>query len=133
MTYALDTNAIIDVLNKEAGIVKRFNDAVKDNAPMVIPSAVDYEISRGFYHTPNPRKEAVYNNMRQNCPIIDVSADTWDRAAKIWAKLRKSGFTVGDADILIAAVCLVNGYTLVTANTKDFENISGLQMVNWVE
>ena len=133
MTYALDTNAIIDVLNKEACIVKRFSDVAKDNTPMVIPAAVDYEISRGFYHTPNLRKEAVYNNMRLNCPVVEVNADIWDCAAKIWAELRKSGFSVGDFDILIAAFCLVNGYTLVTANTKDFENISGLQFVNWAE
>ena len=132
MTYALDTNTIIDVLNREAGAVRRFNSAVKDNTPMVIPSAVDYEISRGFYHTSIPRKEAVYNNMRLNCPVIDVNADVWDCAAQIWAKLRKKGLTIGDADILIAAICIMNGCTLVTHNTKDFVNIDGLQFVNWV-
>ena len=131
MTYALDTSAIIDVLNKEAVIVKRFNDAIKNNTLMVIPSAVDYEVSRGFYHTTIPRKEAVYRNMRQNCPVIEVNTDIWDCAAQIWAKLRKQGLAVGDADILIAAFCLIDGYTLVTANTKDFENIDGLQFVNW--
>ena len=132
MTYALDTNTIIDVLNKEATLVKRFNDAVINNTSMVIPAAVDYEISRGFYHTPSPRKEAVYNNMCLNCPLIEVNVDIWDCAAKVWATLRKSGFTVGDFDIVIAAFCLVNGYTLVTHNTKDFVNIDGLQMVDWV-
>ena len=131
MTYALDTNAIIDVLNKESSIVKRFNDAVKDNTPMVIPSAVDYEVLRGFYHTPIPRKETVYNSIRLNCPVIEVNADIRDRAAKIWAKLRKNGFTVGDADILIAAFCIVNGYTLVTNNIKHFEHIEGLVIEDW--
>ena len=29
---------------------------------------------------------------------------------------------VGDDDIFIAAFCLYNGYTLVTRNSKDFEN-----------
>ena len=131
MIYALDTSSIIEVLNKEATHVKRFNDAVLNNTPMVIPSVVDYEISRGFYHTPNPRKEAVYNNMRLNCPVVDVNVDIWDCAAKTWAKLRKSGITVGDFDILIASYCLVNGYTLVTCNTKDFVNIDGLQVIDW--
>jgi tRNA(fMet)-specific endonuclease VapC len=131
MTYTLDTNAIIDVLNKETSAVKQFNDAVRTNAPVVIPSVVDYEILRGFYHAPNPRKEAVYKNMRLNCPVIEVNADIWDKSAQIWAKLRKNGFTVGDADILIAAICLTNGYTLVTHNSKDFVNIGGLRLVDW--
>jgi tRNA(fMet)-specific endonuclease VapC len=38
---------------------------------------------------------------------------------------------IGDADILIAAYCLVNDYTLVTNNTNDFNRIDGLKLVNW--
>lgn len=36
-----------------------------------------------------------------------------------------------DSDILIAAYCIVNDYTLVTDNTSDFERIEGLKFVNW--
>ena len=133
MTCALDTNTIIDYLNGDTSVMEHFLSTAKSNTPMLIPSTVDYEISRGFYHTPNPRKEAVYNNMRLNCPVIEVNAEIWDCAAKVWAKLRKNGFTVGDADILIASVCLANEYTLVTHNTKDFVNIDGLQLVDWAE
>ena len=131
MTYALDTNVIIDLLNKEAAIVKQFNIAVTENIPLVIPSAVDYEIIRGFYYAQNPRKEAVYNTMRLNCPVIEVDANIWDCAAQIWSKLRKQGLTIGDFDILIAAFCIVNNYFLITNNTKHFKNIVGLQLKNW--
>ena len=40
---------------------------------------------------------------------------------------------VGDADILIAAFCLENDYTLVTNNTKDFVNIKGLLINDWTK
>ena len=132
MTYALDTNTVIDYLNGNTSVMGHFLKTAKSRVPIVIPSAVDFEVSRGFYHTPIPRKEAIYDNMRINCPVIEVNADIWDCAAKIWAKLRKSGFTVGDFDILIAAFCLVNGYILVTHNIKDFVNIDGLQMADWL-
>ena len=33
----------------------------------------------------------------------------------------------------IAAFCIVNNYTLVTANTRHFDMIEGVQLVNWVE
>jgi len=46
--------------------------------------------------------------------------------------LRKTGKTICDADILIAAHCIVNGYTLITHNTKHFENIEGLLLENWI-
>ena len=133
MTYALDTNIIIDFLNKEEFVVDQFDSAAKSGISMVIPSIIDYEILRGFYHTPKPRKEPVYNNMRLSCPVINVNAIIWDCAAQNWAKLRKAGRTIGDADILIAAICIVNGYTLVTHNVKHFEGIDELQFIDWVK
>jgi len=36
-----------------------------------------------------------------------------------------------NADILIAAYCLANNFTLVTRNTRDFERVEGLNFVNW--
>jgi len=37
------------------------------------------------------------------------------------------------ADILIAAFCIINGYTLVTNNEKHFRDIEELDYTNWVE
>jgi predicted nucleic acid-binding protein len=54
-----------------------------------------------------------------------------EHAATVYAALRRSGRTVEDADILISAFCIVNGYTLVTNNTKHFADIDGLQLANW--
>jgi len=60
-------------------------------------------------------------------------------AHKIVLRLNQSHHVVGaakrlaDNDIYIAAFCLLNGYTLVTRNTKDFENIAELQQVNWID
>ena len=57
----------------------------------------------------------------------------WVKSAHIFVEMRKKSFTVGDDDIFIAAFCLLNGYTLVTRNVKDFENISGMKYVNWID
>ena len=132
MIYALDTNIIIDLLNgKSAAMTKQFNDTVKNKTPIIIPPLVNYEVLRGFYRTPSLGKETAYRNMCSNCPVGEMNSVIWNRAALIYAALHKSGHTVGDADILIAAFCIINDYTLVTWNTKDFKNISGLQLINW--
>ena len=39
---------------------------------------------------------------------------------------------IGDMDMLIAANVLSRGCTLVTNNEKDFKNISGLKIENWM-
>ncbi|MCL1849031.1 MAG: hypothetical protein FWF83_05105 [Clostridiales bacterium] len=61
-----------------------------------------------------------------------MTAEVWETAASIYADLRRNHFAVGDADILIAAFCIENAYTLVTGNTRDFKNINGLQTEDWV-
>ncbi len=60
-----------------------------------------------------------------------VNARMWDEAAKIYATLRQNGSLIDDADILIAAYSIVSGFILVTANTRHFGRIEGLQWVNW--
>ena len=53
-------------------------------------------------------------------------------AADIYSILKKDGNIIGDADILIASIVLNNNGTLVSNNTKHFENIHNLNLVNWV-
>jgi predicted nucleic acid-binding protein len=55
-----------------------------------------------------------------------VDRGTAERAGEIVRDLRAQGFTVGLADALIAATCILRGLTLVTYNLADFEKIAGL-------
>ena len=48
------------------------------------------------------------------------------------ATLEKSGMTIDDADLYIAACARIHGLTLVTNNTKHFKRIKGLKLENWV-
>jgi tRNA(fMet)-specific endonuclease VapC len=51
---------------------------------------------------------------------------------KIKSKLRKSGISLDDFDILIAAIVLSNEGILVTNNLFHFQRIEGLHLENWV-
>jgi len=53
--------------------------------------------------------------------------------AKVYAELYNKRLTVGENDIQIAAFCMHNNYTLVTNNTDDFKNITGLKFVDWTK
>lgn len=61
-------------------------------------------------------------------PIDDAAADEFDRLRSN-KKLKK----IGRADLLIAAITLANRATLVTRNLKDFQQVPGLQIENWVD
>jgi len=133
MTYALDTNTIIHLLNHDKSIIVKRDEAVLAGVRFIIPPVVDYEIQRGLLYSPSPKKEKMYLAFRNYYGVGEMTAEMWVRAAHTYVELRRSGFTVSDDDIFIAAFCLVGGYTLVTRNTKDFENITELQFVDWAD
>ena len=65
--------------------------------------------------------------------VDDLDIEDMDAATDIYADGKNAGRLIEDSDILIAASCLARGYTLVTANTRHFERVDGLQLVNWAE
>ncbi len=49
------------------------------------------------------------------------------------ARLRSMGRRVEDLDIFIGSTAIVKGLTLVTRNTKDFVNLAGIHLENWID
>ena len=132
MDYAFDTNTVIHLMSGTQTVRDNREKAQKGGARFHLPPFVNYEIRRGLMIKPVPKHEKAYAVVLNNCVLGEMTVDVWERAADIYAGLYSKRLTVKDADILIAAFCMVNGYTLVTANTKDFVNINGLKLVNWV-
>ena len=46
--------------------------------------------------------------------------------------LRTGGQLIEDADLLLAAIALVNDLTLVTHNTSHFSRVADLQLEDWL-
>lgn len=49
------------------------------------------------------------------------------------AALRRTGRPIDDFDILIGSTALAHGLTLVTRNTRHFNNFSNLVLENWID
>lgn len=133
MTYALDTNTVSYFIQGNKLIKSRIRMALEGRHDIVIPPVTYYEIRRGFKHKSAPAKERVFANICCAYSVGEMSVTAWECAAEIYADSRRAGRPIDDADILIAAFCVVNKYILVTNNTKHFKRIEGLQLVNWAE
>jgi tRNA(fMet)-specific endonuclease VapC len=55
-----------------------------------------------------------------------------DKAAEIYSNLKPKGQLIENADILIAAIALVNGLVLVTHNVSHFKRIEDLEIEDWL-
>ena len=131
ITYALDTNIISYLLKGDKAIVNQYRQAGKKGSDFVLPPIVYYEVKRWFLETGATDKKIAFDKLCEVIPLGELTQEILDTSAAIYVKMRKAGKPMGDADIIIAAFCLVNNYTLVTNNTRHFEGIDGLKLVNW--
>ena len=65
-------------------------------------------------------------------PVEPFDLDASVEFGKIQSELRSIGKPTGEIDVFIAAVARSRNDILVTNNIKDFENISNLQLDNWL-
>ena len=138
MTYTLDSNSISYIFRGEGRVNEHFQQEIIKNGNLyTIPLMVFYEIKRWLLYKPNrslrildQEFDTLFQSVRH---MSDMPLEVYEKAADIYIALKQKGQLIGDADILIAAYCLVNGYTLVTRNTADFNRIDGLNHVNWFD
>jgi tRNA(fMet)-specific endonuclease VapC len=139
MIYALDTNIISFLLRRENNhdVAKRFETEIKQTGNFyVIPPLSHYEIYWYLLRKKATAQLRIFNELYNNSLVkIGMGEAEFIKAAVIRADLEEKGISIGnkDADIFIAAYCIVNGYTLVTDNTSDFKRIDGLKIANWKE
>jgi tRNA(fMet)-specific endonuclease VapC len=55
-----------------------------------------------------------------------------DAAADRFVALRKEGIRIGTTDLKIAAIALTNDAVVLSANLRDFEQVPGLRVENWL-
>lgn len=124
MILAFDTNILIeiDLLNRH--IMDKLEELKKTFNP-VLPSPVVSEYYYGFLGTPG--KERALKSI-EDYTILNTSKDSAMIFADIKHKLRKTGITISDMDLLIASICIDNDTTLVTMDNQ-FKKIDELKKI----
>jgi len=133
MMYALDTNIISYVLNGNTLLAIKLESVTQSGDKVVVPLMVYYEARRGLLANNAAAKMRVFDKLCAKLGVRDLTVADMNTAAIIYADRKRIGKPIGDSDLLIAAQCVTHGYTLVTHNTRHFESIDGLQVVDWAE
>ena len=68
----------------------------------------------------------------EDLPVIEPDRASARRFGAGKATLAAAGRLVADADLLIAAIALGRGGTLVTGNRKPYERLPGLGLEDWL-
>jgi len=63
--------------------------------------------------------------------VLDFSAKDAQAAGEIRAELERQGQRIGEYDTLIAGQAYCRNLVLVTANTREFGRVKGLNVEDW--
>ncbi len=128
----LDTDILSNLMKKHPQTVISAEKYLKKHKQFCFSVITKYEILRGLKAKRAEKQIERFQNFCRTCAILPIESVIVDRAAGIYADLRSDGITIGDADILIAATALENGFELATNNASHFRHIKTLEVTNWM-
>lgn len=132
MIYNLDSCIVIEFLRSNENVKNKLCEAILAGDKIVICSVVYYEVMRGFDQTKPPtRRRIKFDQLYSETEHITLDDETAGIASKIYRYLCKRGQKIEDDDIFIAAITLANDATLITDNTKHFDRVPDLKVINW--
>src|ERR1700736_5544842 len=120
MTYLLDTNACIALINgKPPGVRSRFRSVVDKGRQVNVSSIVMFELWYGVAKSKQKEGNTNRLDVLLSGPIQILPFDEEDAqaAGRVQAEIEATGRPVGAYDVLIAGQALRHKLTLVTANT----------------
>ena len=129
----LDTNIITAFLKNDLRVVERVSNYLELFDKLTINIISYYEILRGLKDLGNQEKLRSFENFIQENELVLIRKDTAEKAAEIYAYLKKDGNLIEDADILMAAIAIVDDLILITNNTSHFDRVKGLVIDNWLK
>ena len=136
MSYLLDTNACIALINGAPPRVRaRLEEATSNSDSIFVSSIALFELWYGVFKS----SRTEFNSKRLQTflagPIILLPFEDDDAksAGSIRAVLETLGKPIGAYDILIAGQALRHKLTLVTANISEFSRVKHLVWEDWAK
>lgn len=133
--YLLDTNILSELSKEEpdSNVIANLN-LHGDNCATA--ALVIHEINYGIQRLPEGKLKANLQIFLQQLEVYEFQVLPYDKAAAHYhaserARLVAKGLTPSFVDGQIASISATNNLTLVTRNTKDFENFSEILLENW--
>jgi tRNA(fMet)-specific endonuclease VapC len=112
-----------------------YTQAVLAKIPLAISSICMHELWYGVQKSGQQGRNEwkLRAFIADDIEVLDFSNEDARGAAQIRAELEYKGTRIGEYDTLIAGQAFARGLTLVTANTREFHRVQGLQLEDWTQ
>jgi predicted nucleic acid-binding protein len=133
--YLFDTDVLSNIIKpKPSQLLKR--KLTKLSKALQYTSSITIgEIYYGANRSPKKEKilSAFENKVFPNVSVLAFDEEAAKVYGKLKARLEQNGIGCSEPDLRIAAIALKHKMTLITGNTKHFDNIPGLNVENWLK
>ena len=127
----IDTDILSLFFRKDKLVVGHFKEYLKQYEKIHISIITYYEILSGLKHKNAGKQLDIFFEFIGYNAVLPLTKESAAIASDLYADLRKTGKQLDDIDILIAGIAISNGMGLVTRNTKHFDRIEALAVIDW--
>ena len=128
----LDTNICIYIINaKPAAVLERFKNYRLGEIGLC--SVVAAELAFGVAKSGSARNRQALEMFLAPLTILPFDEHAAWAYGDLRAELEGRGTPIGSLDTMIAAHALSQQATLITNNTREFAQVPGLHVENWVQ
>lgn len=120
----LDTTTFSSILRHEPATYRKLRQEIVNDVTVLVSPVVYYELRRGLLKRNALRLLQALDEMITEYLWIDVTRGDWETAASLWAKTRRDGQPIEDADIIIAAQANRRGAVVMTDNVRHFRVVA---------
>jgi tRNA(fMet)-specific endonuclease VapC len=131
--YLLDTNVCIDLIKGRSAIRARFQLAATEGISLFVSSVSTFELWYGVEKSDRQQvnRKLVESFLAGPLQVLSFDEEDAERAGEIRSVLELQRKMIGPFDTLIAGQALRQKLILVTANTREFSRVKGLELENW--
>ena len=121
----LDTSILIDFFRKTKRENSAFHKLKKKYSLFAVSIVTEYEIFVGS----NEAQKEIWDKFFKEVTILDFDKSATKEAIKIHNQLKRKNKLIEMPDIFIAATAVSNSIKLATLNTKHFDRVNNLKLV----
>lgn len=126
----LDTDTCIAMLRGQQSVLKRRAQCADSVATTWITAG---ELFYGAAKSSAPSSNrTLVESFLSTLPAFGLDATSSQIFGEAKALLESHGRRLSDADLLIGAISLARGATIVTGNRRHYERIPGVSLENWI-
>ncbi len=126
MGIVVDTDVLIDLLREKEYAVKKIKELEK-NETLSTTDINAFELYFGAYNSKKKEKNlSSTRGLLKNLALLHTTEEAMETGGRIYSQMKSKGKSIEIRDILIAAITLQKGDSLLTRNKEPFEKIEGL-------